>query len=88
MQCFHLLKFDDESMEPQPCRIDWCKVTAQERKGNHHHESKKLLDQLQLLTKAMLCHNFNCTNEKHLEEIENLYAGLTSALLAASSSTF
>jgi len=30
--------------------------------------------------------NFNCTDEKHLEEIENLYAELTKALLAAASS--
>ena len=29
---------------------------------------------------------FNCTDEKHLEEIENFYAELTSALLVAASS--
>jgi len=50
-------------------------------------KAKKLLDQLQLPTKVMHCHNFNCTYENHLEEIENLYAELTSALLAIASST-
>ena len=44
------------------------------------------LDQLQVPTKVKHCQNFNCTDEKHLEEIENLYAELTSALLAAASS--
>jgi len=34
------------------------------------------------------CQNFNCTDEKYVEEIENLYAELTSALLAAASSAF
>ena len=34
------------------------------------------------------CQNFNCGEEKHLEEIENLYAELTSALFAAASSAF
>jgi len=37
-------------------------------------------------TKVKHCQNFNCTDEKHLEEIENLYAKLTNALLAAASS--
>jgi len=74
-------------MEPQSCLIDWSKVTVQE-KEDYYHESKQLLDQLQLFTNIMHCHNFNCTDEKHLEEIENLYAELTSALLAATSSTF
>jgi len=32
--------------------------------------------------------NFNCTDEKYLEEIKNLYAKLTSALLAATFSAF
>jgi len=36
----------------------------------------------------MHCQNFNCTDEKHLEEIENLYAELTSSLFGASSSAF
>ena len=31
IQCSHLPEFDDEVMEPQPSRIDWLKVTAQER---------------------------------------------------------
>jgi len=37
---------------------------------------------------AIHCPNFNCTDEKHLEQIENLYAELTSSLLAATSSAF
>ena len=78
-------QFDDEVMEPQPSRIDWLKVTAQEREDNYH-ESKNLLDQLQVPTEVRHCQNFNCTDEKHLEEIENLYAELTNALLAAASS--
>ena len=41
---------------------------------------------LQLPTEATHCQNFNCTDEKHLEEIENLYAELASALRAAASS--
>ena len=72
-------------MEPQPSRIDRLKVTAQERE-DYYHESKNLLDQLQLPTEVWHCQNVNCTDEKHLEEIENLYAELTSALLAAASS--
>ena len=51
-----------------------------------HHESKNLLDQLQLPTEVRHCQNFNCTDEKHLEETENLYAELATALLAAASS--
>jgi len=39
-----------------------------------------------LPTEVRHCQNFNCTDKKHLEEIENLYAELTSALLAAASS--
>ena len=31
IQCSHLPGFDDEVMEPQPSRIDWLKVTTQER---------------------------------------------------------
>ena len=58
---------------------------AQERE-DHYHESKNLLHQLQLPTEVRPCQNFNCTDEKHLEEIENLHAELTSALLAAASS--
>ena len=72
-------------MEPQPSRIDRLKVTAQERE-DYYHESKNLLDQLQLPTEVWNCQNVDCTDEKHLEEIENLYAELTSALLAAASS--
>ena len=37
-------------------------------------------------TEVRHCQNFNCTDGKHLEEIENLYAELTNALLAAASS--
>ena len=36
-------------------------------------------------TELRHCQNFNCTDEKHTEEIENFYAELTSALLAAAS---
>jgi len=36
----------------------------------------------------MPCQNFNCTDEKHLEEIENLCAELISSLLAATSFEF
>jgi len=39
-----------------------------------------------LPTEVRHCQNFNCTDEKHLEEIENLYAELTRALLADASS--
>ena len=85
IQCSNLPEFDDEVMEPQPSRIDWLKVTAQERE-DYYHESKNLLDQLQLPTEDRHWQNFNCTVEKHLEEIENFYAELTSALLAAASS--
>jgi len=63
----------------------WLKVTAQERE-DYYHKSKNLLDQLQVSTEVRHCQKFNCTDEKHLEEIENLYAELTSALLAAASS--
>ena len=72
-------------MEPQPSRIDWLKVTAQERE-DYYHKNKNLLDQLQVPTEVRHCQNFNCTDEKHLEEIENFCAELTSALLAAASS--
>ena len=72
-------------MEPQPSRIDWLKIMAQERE-DYYHKSKNLLDQLQVPTDVRHCQNFNCTDEKHLEEIENFYAELTSALLAAASS--
>jgi len=85
IQCSHLPEFDEEVMEPQPSRIDWLKVTAQERE-DYYHESKNLLDQLQLPTEVRRCQNFICTDEKHLEEIENLYAELTIVLLAAASS--
>ena len=85
IQCSHLPEFDDEVMEPQPSRIDWLKVTAQERE-DYYHKSKNLLDQPQVSTEVRHCQNFNCTDEKHLEEIENFYAELTSALLAATSS--
>ena len=78
-------EFDDEVMEPHSSRIDWLKVTAQE-KEDYYHESKNQLDQLQMPTEVRHCQSFNCTGEKHLEEIENLYAELTSALLAAASS--
>ena len=60
-------------MEPQPSRIDWLKATAHERE-DYYHESKNLLDQLQLPTEIRHSQNFNCTDQKHLEEIENLYA--------------
>jgi len=63
-------------------RIDWLKVTSQERE-DYYHESKNLLDQLQVPTEVRHYQNFNCIYEKHLEEIEILYAELTSALLAA-----
>jgi len=53
---------------------------------DYYHASKNLLDQQLLPTEVRHCQNFNCTDEKHLEEIENLYAELTSALLAAASS--
>ena len=42
IQCSHLPEFDDEVMEPQPSRIDWLKVTAQERE-DYYHKSKNLL---------------------------------------------
>jgi len=51
---------------------------AQERE-DYHHESKNLLYQLQWPTEVKDCQTFNCTDDKHLEEIENLYAELTSA---------
>ena len=79
IQCSYLPEFDDEVMEPQPSRIDWLKVTTQERE-DYYHESKNLLYQLQLPTEVRHCQNFNCTDEKHLEETENLYAELTIAL--------
>ena len=85
IQCSHPPEFDDEVMEPQPSQIDWLNVTTQERE-DYYHESKNLLDQLQLPTEVRHCQNFNCTDEKHLEEIENLYAELNSALLVAASS--
>ena len=85
IQCSHLPEFDDEVIEPQPGRIDWLKVTAQERE-DYYHKSKNLLDQLQVPTEVRHCQNFDCTDEKHPEEIENLYAELTSALLPAASS--
>ena len=37
-------------------------------------------------TEVRHCQTFNCTDVKHLEEIENLYTKLTNALLAAASS--
>jgi len=74
-------------IESQPCRIDSLKATVEERE-DYYHESKRLLDQLQLPTEAIHCRNFNCTDEKHLEEIEKVYAELTSSLLAASASGF
>jgi len=85
IQCSHFPELDDEVMEHQPSRIDRLKVTDQERE-DCYHESKNLLDQLQLPTEVRHRQNFKCTDEKHLEEIDNLYAELTSALLAAASS--
>ena len=85
IQCYHLREFDYEVMEPQPSRNDWLKVTAQER-DDYYHKSKNLLHQLQAPTEVRHCQNFNCTDEKHLEETENLYAELTSALLAGAPS--
>ena len=67
IQCSHLPEFDDEVMEPQPSRIDWLIVMAQERE-DYYHKSKNLLDQLQVPTEVRYCQNFNCTDEKHLEE--------------------
>jgi len=49
-------------IESQPCRIYWLKVTAQERE-DYYHESKNLLDQLQLPTEAIHCQHFNCKDE-------------------------
>ena len=43
IQCSYLPEFDDEVVEYQPSRIDWRKVSAQEREG-YYHESKNLLD--------------------------------------------
>jgi len=43
---------------------------------------------LQLPIKAIHCQICDCTDEKYLEEIENLYAELTCSLLAATSSPF
>jgi len=45
IQCSLLPEFDDEEIKPQPCWIDWFKVTAQEREG-YYHEIKNLVDQL------------------------------------------
>ena len=87
IQCSYLPEFDDEVMEPQPCQTDWLKVMAHKRE-DYFYESKNVLDQLQLPIEAMHCQNFNCTDEKHLEEIEKFYAELTSSLLAATSSAF
>jgi len=68
IRCSHLTEFNYEVREPQPCRIDWLKVTAQESE-EYYHESKNPLNQLQLPTEAMHCQNLNCTDEKHLEKI-------------------
>jgi len=51
IRCSHLPEFDEEVMEPQPIRIDWLKVTAQERE-DYYHQIKNLLDQLQLPTEV------------------------------------
>ena len=48
IQCSHLPEFDDEVMELQPSRIDWLKVTPQERE-DYYHKCKNLLDQQQVL---------------------------------------
>ena len=85
IQRSHLPEFDEEVMDPQPSRIDWLKVTVQERE-DYYHQIKNLLDQLQLHTEVRHCQNVNFTDEKHLDETENLYAELTSVLLAAASS--
>ena len=77
-----LLSVTGYILEPQTSRIGWLKVTAQERE-DYYHESKNLLDQLQLPTEVRYCQNFNCRDDKYLEEIENLYAELTNALLVA-----
>jgi len=87
IQCSQIPECDDEAIEPQPCRIYWPEAAAPERE-DYNHESKKLLDQMQLPTKAIHCQNFNCSDEKLLEDIEKLHAELTSSLLAASSSVF
>ena len=71
IQCSHLPEFDDEVVDPQPSRIDWLKVTAQERE-DYYHESKNLLDHLQVPTEVRHCENFNCTDEKHLEDIKKI----------------
>jgi len=84
IQCSHLPELDDEVIVPQPSGIDWLKVTAQERE-DYYHASKNLLDQQQAPTEVRHCQIFKCTDEKYLEEIENLYAELTSALHASAS---
>jgi len=61
IQFSHLPEFDEEVMEPQPSRIDWLKVTAQE-KEDYYQETKNILDQLQLPTEVRHCQNFNCTD--------------------------
>jgi len=54
IQCSHLPEFDNEVIEPRPCRIDWLEVTAQERE-DYYIESEKLLDQLLLPTEVKHC---------------------------------
>jgi len=61
IQCSNLSELDDEVMEHQPRRIDWLKVTAHQEREDYYHESKNLIDQLQLPTEVRYCQNFNCT---------------------------
>jgi len=51
-------------------------------------KTKTYLTNCNYTQRLCIVKTFNCPDEKHLEEIENLYAELTSSLLAASSSAF
>ena len=44
IQCSHLPEFDDEVVEPQPSRIDWLKVTAQDKEDYYKKTNTYLIN--------------------------------------------
>jgi len=63
------------------------KVTAQERE-HYYMKVKTYLINCNYPQRLCTVRNFNCTDENYLKEIENLFAEMTSALLATTSSAF
>ena len=87
IQCSHLTHFDDDDgVICHPGRIDWAHASQKEREA-YYLESQRLLDLLQLPSKAAHCKNFQCADQEHLEEMDIFYAKLTNVLITAAATT-